>query len=181
MGYLSSEKPPEKWSSSYFKKFIERLRTAINYIDSENFPEGINGVLLKPRSVSLRNTVSGYGGLVFNQDFFAGHTAIEITSIENGSVGGTILWSPAWTQYAKVFLEVTAYVSNENYPGTVGIRGAYGDIISQEITNTALARHEWEIEEPPDLDMTLVFRCNAQDEDYPLTILSARLILKLVE
>ena len=85
------------------------------------------------------------------------------------------------TNTQKYFLEVTAYVSDETHPGTVGVRGASGDIISQEITNTTLARHEWEIEEPPDLNMTLVFRCNAQDEDYPLTILSARLILKLVE
>ena len=51
MGYLNTEKPPEKWSPAWFKLFLEKVRTAVNFLDEENFPEGLSGLILKDKSV----------------------------------------------------------------------------------------------------------------------------------
>lgn len=181
MGWLNSEKPPEKWSQSYFKMCIERIRTAVNYLDSENFPDGINGSGLVNRSVSLKSKITGYGGLVFQQDFFAQALGVGVATIALTSLGSSVLWTPLWKNYAKVYLEVTGYVADATYPATVEVHGTSGAISSHQITATSMTRHEWEITSMPTSDMTLVFKSLVANGTYPLTILSARLILKLTE
>lgn len=44
MGWLSSERPPKQWSPGYFKEFVERLRTALNFLDVSNFPNGVPNI-----------------------------------------------------------------------------------------------------------------------------------------
>lgn len=181
MGWLNSEKPPEKLTSAYFRNFVERLRTAVNYLDAENFPDGIEGTLIKNRSIALNKKVTGYGGLVFYQDFFALPQGVSVTSTALTGLGSSVLWSTAWKRVAKVYLEVTCYVANASYPATVEVHGTSGAIISQQITATSMTRFEFEITVPPTTDMTVVFKTLVANATYPLTILSARLILKLTE
>lgn len=181
MGWLGSEKPPDKWSSAYFKLFVERVRTAINFLDDSNFPEGLSGFLLTNRSVALKTKVTGYGGLVSQQDFFALAQGVSVTSTTALGLGASVLWSPAWASIAKVYLEVHGYVADANYPATVEVHGTGGAIISKQITGTTMTRYEWEITSPPTTDMTVVFKALVNNASYPLTILSARLILKLTE
>ena len=181
MGWLNTEKPPDKWSSAYFKMFVERMRTAVNYLDSENFPDGISGLWIKDRSIPARTKITGYGGLVFQQDFFALPTGLSFAGTTLTSLGSSVLWTPRWKDYAKLYLEVTGYVADTSYPATVEVHGTSGAILSKQITSTTIPRHEWEITGAPTSDMTLVFKSLVNNATYPLTILSARLILKLTE
>jgi hypothetical protein len=181
MGWLNTEKPPEKWSNSYFKLFVEKVRTAINYLDSENFPDGVDGLWLKNRSVPLKTKVTGYGGIPINYDFFANHTALSVTSTTLLGLGSAVLWSSQWAGLAKLYLEVTGYVANATYPATVEVHGTSGAIVSKQITATTITRNEWEITALPSTDMTFVFKTLVNNATYPLTILSARIILKLTE
>lgn len=181
MGWLNSEKPPEKLTASYFRAFVERLRTAVNYLDSENFPDGLSGATLKDRSVTLNTKVTGYGGLVFYQDFFALAQSLSITATALTGFGSAVLWTTATKRVAKTYLEVTGYIANASYPATVEVHGTSGAIFSHTITDTTMTRYEWEITNLPATDMTLIFKAMVNNATYPLTILSARLILKLTE
>jgi len=181
MGWLNSEKPPEKWSQAYFVRFVERLRTAVNYISTENFPDGISGALLETRSVYLKTKITGYGGLNFQEDFFALALGLSVTATTLTGLGASVLWNSAWKNYAKLYLEVSGYVANASYPATVEVHGTSGALLSEQITATTMTRHEWELTTLPTESMTLVFKTLVANATYPLTILSARLILKLTE
>lgn len=181
MGWLRSEKPPERWSQAYFKAFVERLRTAVNFLDSENFPEGIHGTLINNRSIGLTQKTTGYGGLVIQSDFFTLMTSSSIAQTVITTFGSSILWSPTWRAFATLHLEVTGAASNASHPCTVEVHGIEGAIISQQISDTTFQRREWQIATPPTTGMTLIFRARTSNASFPLTILSARLILKLTE
>lgn len=181
MGWLNTEKPPEKWSAAYFRTVVERIRTAVNYLDSENFPDGISGLWIKDRSISAKTKITGYGGLVFQQDFFALPTGLSFAGTTLTSLGSSVLWSPTWNNYAKLYLEVTGYVADAANSATVELHGTSGAILSKTISDTTITRYEWEVTTPPTTGMTLVCKAKVNNSTYPLTILSARLILKLTE
>lgn len=181
MGWLNTEKPPEKWSQSYFKMFVERVRTAINYLDTTNFPDGISGILITDRSISLNPKVTGYGGMYISQDFFALLNTTPVTATTLTSYGSAILWSPTWNNYANMALEVTCYVANASYPATVELHGTAGAVVSQSITNTALQRIEIPIAEMPSGMETVVFKAKVDNASYALNIMSARLLIKMSE
>lgn len=180
MSWLNSEKPPEKWSNSYFKLFVERLRTAVNHIDSDNFPEGISGLWLRDKSVSLRK-ISGYGGLIFTHDFFALVDAKSVTSTSEVTLGSPVYWTPLWKNLATVYLELTGYVSDADSPATIYVNDSNGTIFSRVVNNTTIERIQEEIEVMPNELGTLVFRAKVTASNKPLTIVSARIILKLKE
>ena len=181
MGWLNTEKPPEKWSQSYFKMFVERVRTAVNYLDSTNFPDGISGILIKDRSISINPKLTGYGGMYFSQDFFALAATMSSTATTLTSYGSAILWSPTWNNFANMALEVTAYVANASYPATVEVHGTAGAVVSQELTNTTLQRIEIPITSMPSGLETVVFKAKVANASYAVNILSARLLIKMSE
>ena len=181
MGWLNAEKPPDKVTGAYFRQFVERLRTALNFIDSSNFGDGLEGSILTDRSVYLQTKITGYGGLTFQEDFFALAQGLSFNATALTSLGSSTLWSPSWNNYAKLYLEVTGYVANATYPATVEVHGTSGAIASHQITAVTMTRHEWEITPTPTEGTTLVFKSLVGNATYPLTILSARLILKLTE
>lgn len=181
MGWLNVEKPPDKWSSSYFKMFVERVRTALNYLDSENFPDGMSGLWLRDRTVPLYSKGTGYGGLVISHDFFSQATGVSVTATTLTSYGAPVLWAPQWARFARAYLEVTCNVANASYPGTVEVHSVNGLACSATCSSTAVERIEVLIEDVPTEDSTLIFKARAAHASYPLTILSARIILKLSE
>lgn len=181
MGWLNTEKPPEKWSQSYFKMFVERVRTALNYLDSTNFPDGISGILITDRSISLNPKVTGYGGMYISQDFFALLNTTPVTATTLTSYGSAILWSPTWNNYANMALEVTCFVANASYPATVELHGTAGAVVSQSITNTTLQRIEIPITAMPSGMETVVFKARVANASYALNIMSARLLIKMSE
>lgn len=181
MGWLNIEKPPEKWSQSYFKLFVERVRTAVNYLDATNFPDGISGILLTDRSVSLRHKITGYGGMYFSQDFFALLNTVSLTPTTLTSYGSAILWSPTWNNFANVALEVTGFVASDSYPATLEVHGTSGALVSYNMVNTSLQRIEIPITEMPGGMETVVFRLRVQSASYAVNIMSARLLIKMTE
>ena len=51
MAYLDSERPPDNYSPSYFRGFVERIREAINFLDRNNFPNGLEGDIIQEKSI----------------------------------------------------------------------------------------------------------------------------------
>jgi hypothetical protein len=177
MGYLNTEKPPEKWSPAWFKLFLEKVRTAVNFLDEDNFPDGISGLILKDKSVPFGKL--SLTGLFFFLDFFtlALPTAIAATAYTN--LGGSLLWSPKWASVADVFLEYTAYITNASAPCDVKLVGVDGTVTEHTLTNTAIQRFEMPLATMPATTSTLIFQGKTSNATYPLTIISARIILKL--
>lgn len=180
MGWLNTEKPPEKWSNAYFRQFIERLRTAINYLDVENFPEGLNGSILKSQTVSY-DSLLGFSGIDIHYDFFALPTLNTVTSTTLTVLGSGVVWKPAYEQIADVYLEFTAGALNASYSCDVQVIGIEGVIAGSEqtITDTTLKRYEVKLSGLPKNTSTLLFKARTSNASYGLTIMSARIILRL--
>lgn len=177
MGYLNTEKPPEKWSPAWFKLFLEKVRTAVNFLDEENFPEGLSGLILKDKSVSFGKLA--LTGLSFFLDFFSLPTPTTLAATGYTNLGGSLLWSPQWSNAADVFLEYTAYITNASAPCNVKLVGVDGTVTEQTLTNTAIQRFEIPLTTMPATTSTLLFQGKTSNATYPLTIISARIILKL--
>lgn len=179
MGWLNTEKPPAKWSAQYFKLVIERIRTAVNFIDERNFPNGLSGLVLKDKSVSFKDAVYGYAGLDLFRDFFSLAVPHSVNSTSNQTLGAALLWNKEWNTYATAWLEVTAACTDVLYSGHVLVEGVDGVLATNEIITTGLTRHEVQLTALPEESGTLLFKARSTNVSYPLTILSARIILKL--
>lgn len=181
MGWLNVEKPPEKWSAAYFKMFVERVRTALNFLDTSNFPDGISGLWLRDRTLPIHTKCTGYGGLVIPHDFFATAAATSVTATASTAYGSPVLWTPQWTKFGTPYLEVTCYVANATRVGTMEVYSTDGLVGTIACDSTAITRLELPLTALPTVDSTLTFKAKANHASYPLYIFSARIIIKLAE
>lgn len=182
MGYLNSEKFPDKYTPAFMKLWVERIRTAVNYIDATNFPRGLNGSVIVDRSLSLLTKVTGYAGLVIGADFFTTPLYHELNATSYTGLGGLVLWSPTWKTIANIFLEVTLSVADASYPADIKLVGAGGDVYTFEEISTIQVRREFDITSVmPATGTTIAFQAKVDNATYPVYINSARLIYKLKE
>lgn len=163
MGYLSSERPPDRWSPAYFRAFVEKLRTIINYLDASNFPNGL------PMS-----TLVGIGSIPLNIDFFAVPVGVAITSITAINLGSSIVFNSKWASIADISFEVTAACVS----GTITVGGVNGVMATVPITSATVTRYTAQLTNLPATTSTLVCKGTASTGN-PLTILSARIIITL--
>jgi hypothetical protein len=182
MGWLASEKPPDKYSSAYFKMLVERLRTALNFLSEENFSSGLSGSIINDRSLAM-SKLTGYGGLPLYEDFFTLMQSETITATTLSAFGSSVLFDPLMSTLANVYLEVTCSAADATHACTVEVHSPNGALLSQSITDATFSRREFQIptNSLPTAPCTLVFKASVSNATYPLTILSARLILKLSE
>ena len=175
MGFLPPEKAPDKWSASYFKMFVERLRTAINYMDSNNFPDGIDGSLIKSKTLGL----SKMWGFEFQQTIIALATIHSVTSTTLTNVGGYLAWNPLWGSSVALLFEIVGGVSNSLGTATFELHGMDGKLA--EVTSDA-GNIEWLRSaefEPPTVGQTLLVKVKTSNASYPAQLLSARLIIRI--
>lgn len=173
MGWINGEKPPEKWSASYFKMFVERLRTAMNYIDSSNFPDGISGLWLKAKSVP----VSALTGIEFNQTLVAVPTAYTVASTTLTNVGGYFIWDSMWGSAVSLKLEIIGGSGHSSATATFELHGTAGKL--GEVTSN-LGTIQWlrsEAITPPTDSQTLLLKVKTSNASYPTNLLTARLII----
>lgn len=173
MGWINSEKPPEKWSASYFKMFVEKLRTAVNYLDSSNFPDGVNGIWLKAKSVP----VSALVGLEFNQTLIALATPHTVAATTLTNVGGYLVWDSMWGSAVSLKLEIVGGSGHSSATATFELHGTAGKLT--EVTSNA-GTIQWlrsAAFDPPADSQTLVLKVKTSNATYPTNLLTARLII----
>ena len=105
MGYLRSARPPSKYDPSYMKTLVETIRTAVNFMDTSNFPDdGLPATIIRKRTVGLAHLVQG--------EFHLPLTLLadpkETTSTSWVLASGFIYWDPlVWGTECEITLEVT--------------------------------------------------------------------------
>lgn len=175
MGWLATEKAPEKWSPAYFKLFVERVRTALNNIDDSNFPEGFNGANLKSRTVQTGALV----GFEYEKVFFALAVPHTTTATTETTVGGLVQWNPsAWGNgNVKLILEVVGGIADVSATATFEIYGIDGVLASVTTQVASLSNLRSEAFSPPTEGQTIAFKMKTSNATYSAQATSARLII----
>lgn len=188
MGYLPSEKPPAKWSAAYFKMFVEKLRVAVNDLDINNFPTGINGYLINDRTVAwskligmgFLNTLKELEGIELQQTIIALAYPYAITTITADSVGGYVMYSSVFNKpNVKLIFEVVGGSKDATSTATFelhGINGKLAEVTTNAGTIEFLRSAEFN---PPEEGQTLLVKAKTSDTTKAANLLSARLIIKI--
>lgn len=188
MGYLGSEKPPEKWSAAYFKMFVEKLKTALNDIDGNNFPTGINGYLINAKTVSwdkligmgFLNFLQPFSGIELQNTIFALATPFTVSSTTLMNVGGYMMYSALFNQpNVKLIFEVVGGSYDSSTTATFelhGVNGKIAEITTNKGTIEFLRSAEFS---PLETGQTLLVKAKTSDGAKAANILSARLIIRI--
>lgn len=176
MGYLNGEKPPDKITGPYIKAFVERLRTALNYLDDSNFPDGINGTLLRGRSVPI-GALSGFTIYVPIIGLAVAHT-VTATTLTN--VGGYVLWdSNVWGSGVNVQLEICGGSTNASATATFELHGLSG-LLATVTSNTGAIELKRSTAFPaPTTSQTLLVKMMTSNATYASSLLTARLVVTI--
>jgi len=132
MAYLTPESPPEYYNTQYIKVLVERLRTAVNYLDADNFPNGLDGEVLEDGSVD----VAALCGLHLTLPIINLAEAYTTNSTSPVQIGGLVKWASEWTN-VQIQLVISAYVTAGT--GTVVLKDDLdATICTLSVTNTTL-------------------------------------------
>lgn len=175
MGWLNSEKPPNKWSAAYFKMFVEKLRTAINYIDTNNFPNGLHGTVINDKSVGLNKL----NGLEFNHTLVALAEPYSTTSTSPTNVGGYYSFDTVWRDKVEFKLEITGSISSASGEATFELHGVDGVLATVVTTDGGMEVLRSEAFDPPSESQTFVLKMKTSNASYTAYLLSAKLIILL--
>jgi hypothetical protein len=176
VGWLNSEKPPAKWDAGYFKLFVEKMRTAVNYIDANNFKEGIFGAWIKDKSITMGKLIGG----MFEIGLISLATAFTSTSTTVVNASGLSHWeSNTFPSTARCYLEVTGTSSNSAATATFELHGASGILAT---VTTSSGAFEWLRSvsfEPPTVSQTLVLKVKTSNASYMVGVLNAKVVIIL--
>lgn len=175
MGWLNAERPPDKYSAAYIKLFVERLRTAVNYIDENNFPNPLNAdAILKDKTLGLTKLY----GVEFQHTLLTLATPHTSDKEELVNVGPFYHWSNVWGNNVKLVFEVTGGSQHEDATATFELHGADGLLASVESKEGAklefLRSEEFD---PPGVSQTFLVKMKTSDSTHAAMILGARLII----
>lgn len=173
MGYLNSEKPPGKWSPSFFKMFVERLRTAVNYLDSTNFPEGLEGFIIKDRTVTPKKLT----GLLLRYSILALAEPFSTTSTTLVNVGGYLPWDTVWGDNVTLMLEVVGTTGDPTATATFELHGIEGKIAEVSTSSGDVEVMQSPTFEPPSVGQTLLLKMKTSNATYPASVLSATVLV----
>lgn len=189
MGYLNTEKPPEKWSSAWFRMFVERLKLAVNDIDLNNFPTGINGSLINKSTLAFDSIGDSYfleklrrlNGIEIQHVFFAVAEPYTINTITLSNVGGYVYLDDILldSEHIKLYFEVTAASSDNTSTATIELHGVDGKLAE---VSTNKGQIEWLRSETfitPTVSQTLLVKAKTSNASKPAGLLSAKLIIKI--
>jgi hypothetical protein len=180
MGYLNSEKPPAKYSAAYLKMFVERVRQALNYLDSNNFPNGLLGSIIKDKSLPLTKLTQGE----WRFPIIAQASPYTTTSTTLVNVGQYIYWSPSsFPTTAKLYLEITGS-SGGVYTATFELWGkdsGGADVLMTSINASSGVYEVLRSESftPPTVSQAMLLKIKTGSASIPVGILGANLIIKL--
>lgn len=175
MGWLNTERPPSKWSAAFFAGFVERLRTAVNYLDSNNFLGGLDGGVINNGTLPL----SKISGVEFQHTFFALAEAYTTASTSLVTVGGYLSWDNIWGDAVELKLEVVGGSSNVLATATFELHGVDGILasVTSNTGNIELLRSA--AFTAPTISQTFLVKVKTSNGTYTANALSARLIITI--
>ena len=177
MGFFQYNKLPTSYNPGYLKRIFDNLKTAINFLDKGNFPNGLDGSIINSRTLAM-SAIAPQPIVVLPILSLA--TAYSTTSTTSVNVGQYIMWIPAeYTSTCKCILEVTAGSGTAGKTATIELTGLSGTLSS---ITTNLGSFEVKRSEeftPPTTSQSLLLKIKTSDSSSSASILGAKLIIKL--
>lgn len=173
MSWLKSiSKVPDKYEGAYLKLLVERIRTAVNFLDESNFPNGIGGSWIQDGTVTPKKMLATY----WHIPIVASAEGVFIVTTDPTSVGGYIAWPGALGANVKLQLYATVTSSNPSATATITLEGTEGTLVT--ITSNL---GTWELKQSDKFDaptssQTLVLKVSTSSGSYSAGILNAVLV-----
>lgn len=176
MGTVKTEKVPEKYQASYFKLLVERLRTAVNFLDRNNFPNGVEGSIIKSRTLSL----SALGQGEFHLLLVALAQAFTTTSDVLQNCSPFIYFDPAlWGDGVSLYLEVTGGGVAESTGNAVfELHGANGLLTSLTTDGQGYLWYRTQNPfTPPSVAQTMILKMRSTVSGQGVGLMGAKVII----
>lgn len=117
MSYFEFPKPPDRYDKAYFNRLLRAMSQAVNYLDVENLPSGLDGLVIQSNTVSIESLAEGQFSLVF----LAGATLSTTGTVETTRRNYV---ASRWATAASLELEVYGTSAKvELYGSTYGKLG----------------------------------------------------------
>jgi len=175
MGWLKpATKIPPQWDAMFMRKLVERIRTALNFIDEGNFPNGISGTVVKDNTLD----VTKLSGLHFTIPIVALGTGFTTTSTSLVAVGGAVPWVfSAWQDTVQLSLFVTGGSSHASAIATYELHGVDGLLASCTIQSATYTTAQSALIDAPIADQNLVLKIKTDNGSYAAGITNALLLI----
>lgn len=174
MSWLKSlAKVPGKYDAAYLKLLIERIRTAVNFIDDTNFPKGIEGSWINDGTIVSKKL----GSTMWYLPILALREGTYTANTEAVTISGFIPWSTAWGSNVKIRLEATITSTNESAVCTVTLEGAGGTLITLTSSKGAWELKQSDFIPAPLASQTMVLKMKTSNAGYNAGILHAMLTI----
>ena len=169
----SIQKVPSKYDPAYLKMLVERIRTAVNNLDANNFPRGLSGTVVLENSIN----VSKLAGIVWDIPILSLADPKISTSVDLISVGGFVPWSANWGSEVELYLAVSGSSNNILGIATYELHNTDGKIASVTVQSGTYVYTQSEAFAPPSTNQSLIFKMKTNNAQYPVGVLNAHLII----
>lgn len=175
MSWLKTfSKLPKQYDPAQFKMIIERIRTAVNFLDGSNFPNGLDGGLLNENSIDPTKLT----GCAWVVPILALADAKTTVSTDGISVGGFIQWSAAiWGINVQCYLQVTGNIANAAATATFTLHSTTGVLATCTTQSTDFVALQSIGFIPPIASQSIVFKMKTSNASYAASVLNANLII----
>lgn len=191
MGWLNSERPPERYERAFIRMMVERIRTAVNFMDDSNFPNGVSGHLLRGSVAGnlLTGNVSGnllnarsvtfqkVSSMEFEKVLVALAVPHVITATALTTVSGLVTYNPLAAIGATIVFEVCGSSSASSATATFELHGASGLLASVSTTATAFTSIRSAAFPAPPEGQTMLVRARTSHAGQSAGLLSARIVI----
>lgn len=175
MGYLRSARPPSRYDPSYLKTLVETIRTAVNFLDTSNFPDdGLPATIIRDRTVSLKKMAQGE----FHIPLVLLAEAFTTVSTTWTLCSGFIQWNlTSWGTECGITLEVTG---GPLTTGTAEFRllGASNTVIATITTSDVGLIYCSAPVVAPTGSQPMLLQMRTTDASVTAALLNARLVIK---
>lgn len=182
MAYVDVGPPNKEYSARLLFQIFQILQNGINYMDENNFPNGISGSILKAASVpgaalidysvSLKKLIWGE----YHVPLILAASEVSTTSTTGTNYGGYFVWNPNAFPTKKWYLEASIASADSSATATCILKGSmeYASV-STTSTSLTLVRSPDPITMPPAAE-NLWIVLKTSNSSYAAKLMSARLI-----
>lgn len=175
MGTLGTERPPSEYNASYLRRWGERIKSAVNHMSENNFPNPLNGRIIKERTVTLSHLAHGE----YHLPLLCLSTPYTTTSNVLANCSPHIHWNPpSWGTACKLYLDITAGGVSGGAHAEVELHGGSGMLV--RITTTTSGSYLWYRSAefaPPTQAQTMILKARSTISGQTAGVLGARLII----
>lgn len=172
MGHLNTEKPPEKYNARYIKLLVEKIRTAFNFLDESNFPNGISGGVINENTLPLNTLAEGE----FHLPFFINATPYTTTDITAQTIGAFVYYNPSVWGNPTIYLDVTAASTASGTDAIIELHSAEGILTTITVSDIEYTWHRQELTTYPTQAQTLLIKVKSST-GTAVSIMGAKLVL----